>query len=389
MFETVSLALGLEAGPRAASVWFGLALGLAFGAIALLTRFCLRRALVGPVEERASARGVWALALAVAIIGTQAAVAAGWIGFDEHRFHATTLPVLGLVAGGLLFGAGAVLARGCITRLTVLTGGGNLRALTALFVFAVAAHATLQGVLAPVRTALASVSVDLGAVSLADLPAGPFWSAALAALALGYAFRSGAGRWSLAGAALLGATVPAGWVGTGYLLHDEFDPIALESLSFTAPWADTLFWSVASTLQGARLRRGPRGRRPRRRVPRRDPLAPLRVGGLREPGADGPLALGRGADGRGRRSGGRLHRGRGPFGHPDAVLRRTPRLLLDRRGDACRRCARRAGGSGRAGPRRGGVTPPCERRRAATGAALSRFGGRAIRGSSDPSSPSP
>jgi uncharacterized protein len=249
MFETVSLALGLEAGPRAASVWFGLALGLIFGAIALLTRFCLRRALVGPVEERASARGVWALALAVAIVGTQAAVAAGWIGFDEHRFHATTLPVLGLVAGGLLFGAGAVLARGCITRLTVLTGGGNLRALTALFVFAVAAHATLQGVLSPVRTTLASVSVDLGAVSLADLPGGPFWSAALAALALGYAFRSGAGRWSLAGAALLGATVPAGWVGTGYLLHDEFDPIALESLSFTAPWADTLFWSVASTLR--------------------------------------------------------------------------------------------------------------------------------------------
>ncbi|MGP1358650.1 YeeE/YedE family protein [Roseicyclus sp.] len=250
MFETISLALGLEAGPRAASVWFGLALGLVFGALALLTRFCLRRALVGPVEERASARGVWALALAIAIVGTQAAVAAGWIGFSEHRFHATTLPVLGLVAGGLLFGAGAVLARGCITRLTVLTGGGNLRALTALFVFAVAAHATLQGVLAPVRTTLASVSVDLGAVSLAELPGGAWaWTAALAAAALVVAFRSGAGRWSLAGAALLGATVPAGWVGTGFLLHDEFDPIALESLSFTAPWADTLFWSVASTLR--------------------------------------------------------------------------------------------------------------------------------------------
>jgi hypothetical protein len=28
------------------------------------------------------------LALAVALIGTQAAVAAGWIGFDAHRFHA-------------------------------------------------------------------------------------------------------------------------------------------------------------------------------------------------------------------------------------------------------------------------------------------------------------
>jgi hypothetical protein len=31
MFETLSLSLGLEIGPRAASVWFGLALGLASG----------------------------------------------------------------------------------------------------------------------------------------------------------------------------------------------------------------------------------------------------------------------------------------------------------------------------------------------------------------------
>jgi hypothetical protein len=57
MFETLSLSLGLDIGPRAASVWFGLALGLAFGALAFLTRFCLRRALVGPVAERASAPG--------------------------------------------------------------------------------------------------------------------------------------------------------------------------------------------------------------------------------------------------------------------------------------------------------------------------------------------
>ncbi|MDG4648278.1 YeeE/YedE family protein [Roseibacterium sp. SDUM158017] len=250
MFETLSLYLGPEIGPRAASVWLGLALGLAFGALAFLTRFCLRRALVGPRHERRAARGVWALAFAVAMIGTQAAVAAGWIDFGAHRFHAASLPVLLLVAGGLLFGAGAVLARGCITRLTVLTGGGNLRALSALFVFAVAAHATLQGALTPVRTGLASVTVDPGAVSLAGLPGGAWtWTAALAAAALAIAFRSGAGRWSLAGAALLGATVPAGWIGTGYLLHDEFDPIALESLSFTAPWADTLFWSIASTLR--------------------------------------------------------------------------------------------------------------------------------------------
>jgi uncharacterized membrane protein YedE/YeeE len=249
MYADLSFAVGLDLSPRAASAWFGLLLGAAFGAIAFLTRFCLRRALVGPLPERGQARGVWALALAVAILGTQAAVAAGWIGFGGHRFHAAPMPFLLLVAGGLLFGVGTVLARGCITRLTVLTGGGNLRALAGLFFFAVAAHATLQGVLSPLRTSLASITVDVGAVSLADLPGSAWvWTAALAAAALLVALRSGAGRWSLLGAAAMGAMVPLGWVGTGYVLHDDFDPIALESLSFTAPWADTLFFAIASTL---------------------------------------------------------------------------------------------------------------------------------------------
>ena len=72
MFET----LGFEdTTAREASVLFGLGLGLAFGVLAQLTRFCLRRALVG--DDRRAAMGVWLTALAVAVIGTQAAVAAG------------------------------------------------------------------------------------------------------------------------------------------------------------------------------------------------------------------------------------------------------------------------------------------------------------------------
>ena len=52
MFET----LGLEITPQAAALWFGAAIGLCFGALAQVTQFCLRRALVGPLAERADAR---------------------------------------------------------------------------------------------------------------------------------------------------------------------------------------------------------------------------------------------------------------------------------------------------------------------------------------------
>jgi len=37
------------------------------------------------------------------------------------------------------------------------------------------------------------------------------------------------------------------WVGTGYVLYDDFDPIAFESIAFTLPAADSLFWIIAST----------------------------------------------------------------------------------------------------------------------------------------------
>lgn len=241
MFET----LGFETltAPQAA-VFFGLALGGAFGALAQITRFCLRRALVtGP--DRHAAAGVWLAALAVAVLGTQGAVAMGWIDFGDHRFMADDLPILAIIGGGLLFGAGMVLTRGCVSRLTVLTASGNLRALSVLVIFAITAQATLKGVLAPLRTTLGSVTLPM---DVAALPGPPLiWAVLIAAAALGIALRAGLGARTLLLAALLGALVPLGWVGTGHVLFDDFDPIAMESLSFTAPAADGLFYVLASS----------------------------------------------------------------------------------------------------------------------------------------------
>ena len=227
-----------------AAVFFGLAIGVLFGALAQITRFCLRRALVIG-EDRRAAAGVWLMALAVAVLGTQAAVAMGWISFADHRFMAADLPVLAIVAGGLLFGAGMVLTRGCVSRLTVLTGSGNLRALLVLLVFAATAHATLKGVLAPVRTTLGSFTLP---VDSAALPGHPLiWAGLIALAALAFALRSGNRFGALALAAGIGLLVPLAWVGTGFVLFDDFDPIAMESLSFTSPASEALFYTLAST----------------------------------------------------------------------------------------------------------------------------------------------
>lgn len=239
MFET----FGFETltAPQAA-VWFALGLGVLFGVLAQITRFCFRRMIDG--TDRRQAAGVWVTALAVAVLGTQAVVAQGWISFAEHRFLVTDLPIVSIIAGGLMFGAGMILTRGCISRLTILGASGNLRALLVLLVFGVVALMTLKGLLAPLAATLRSVTIPVSPA----LPGNGLIWAALIALGAGiFAARSGNRPGTLLLAALLGALVPLGWVGTGFVLFDEFDPIALESLSFTSASADTLFFSIAST----------------------------------------------------------------------------------------------------------------------------------------------
>lgn len=246
MFES----LGLENWtPLSASLVAGAVIGTIFGILAQLSRFCLRRGLVGNGSERSSALGLWLTALLVAIAGTQALTIMGIVDFSEQRFLASSVAAPAIILGGLLFGAGMVLARGCASRLTVLTGTGNLRALVAVITFAVIAHATLKGAFAPLRVWLSSFTLDLGATTtLSALPGGPLlWAGLTIAALAAYIFRLNIGAKNLAYGAAIGALVPLGWFTTGALLFDEFDPITLESLAFTSASSETLFWTVAGT----------------------------------------------------------------------------------------------------------------------------------------------
>ncbi len=239
----------IEINPVLASCLLGFLVGLAFGYAAQTSRFCLRRSVVEFTVGHFPALGTWLMALVAAMLGTQALVLYGQVNFVEHRLHASALPVLTVLVGGALFGAGMVLTRGCISRLTVLSATGNLRAAMCVVVFAVVAHAALKGVLAPLRVWLGAVTLAVGEfATLGNLPGGtiPWVAIALTVLAA-VACRSGARLIQLLLGAAIGMLVPLGWFGTGVFLQDAFDPIPMASISFTAPWADALFWSVAST----------------------------------------------------------------------------------------------------------------------------------------------
>lgn len=226
----------------------GAFLGLAFGIAAQISRFCLRRAVAGEDGVDRSALSVWLVALAVAIGGIALAGGMGFVELGDHRYLSSSVPVVAIALGGLAFGIGMVLTRGCMSRLTVLAGTGNLRAVSVIALFAIIAHATLKGVLAPVRTSLGAVQYDFGIGSLAAIPGmAPAVALALLAIAVLLAHRSGARASHLAMGAVIGLVVVAGWAGTSVLLMDDFDPLPVQSMAFTLPWTDTLFYVIAST----------------------------------------------------------------------------------------------------------------------------------------------
>ena len=70
---------------QAVYLLFGGVLGVLFGALALLTRFCLRQAVTGESAQGMAAKSVWATAFIAAVLGNLALEYAGFIELSEHR----------------------------------------------------------------------------------------------------------------------------------------------------------------------------------------------------------------------------------------------------------------------------------------------------------------
>jgi len=229
---------------------FGLIVGAVFGVAAQRSAFCLRAATVefarGHLGPKVS---VWLLAFSTAVIWVQGAQLLGLFRSEEARMMAVAGSWSGAVIGGLMFGVGMVLARGCSGRLLVLAATGNLRSVVSGLIFAVVAQMSLHGWLAPLRQALAALWVTPGGVNInllqgLNLPqeTGLILGLALAALALYLASRNQIGGRVLVFASGVGFAVALGWVLTFTLSQQAFDPVSVTSATFSGPSANTLMF---------------------------------------------------------------------------------------------------------------------------------------------------
>ena len=242
-------------------IFAGLLIGLVFGAVGLLSGFCLTSGLRNWWTQ-GDGRLVrsFALALAIAIAGTQFLAARGYVDLSQSIYLQPAFSAPLMLFGGLLFGYGMVAANACASRALVLLGRGNLRSLVVVATVGVTAEITLKGLLAPLRI----VTLHWSQTTLRDIsvPAlisawGPSDSAArflavalagggLSAFALAHApFRRSPGQ--IAAAVTIGLLIPAGWLATGTLGADPFNPVPVASMTFVAPIADSLQYAMLST----------------------------------------------------------------------------------------------------------------------------------------------
>jgi hypothetical protein len=252
-------------------------LAFLFGWVANRTQFCTMGAVSDVVNMGDFSRlRMWLLAIAVAMIGTQALHATGQIDLGKAIYLRPSVTWASHVVGGALFGFGMVLASGCASKTLVRIGGGSLKSMVVFLVMGLTAYMTLRGIFGVARVA----SIDRLSVDVGGPAALPQWLASVSGLAprtaiavvttavagalLVYVFRDHAFRTSregLVGGAVVGALAVATWYLSGHIGFGE-DPQTLEntyfatntrtieSLSFVAPAAYTLelfmLWSDAS-----------------------------------------------------------------------------------------------------------------------------------------------
>src|ERR1700704_1038556 len=160
----------------------GLVIGLAYGAVGLLSGFCLMSSLRGWWAEGDSRLiRSYALALGVAIAAAQLLAAGGVVDLGKSIYLQPSFSAPLMFFGGLLFGYGMVLSNGCGSRALVLLGRGNLRSFVVVIVLGIVAEMSLKGLIAPARIAalqasqttakVNSVPLLLSSLGLSGIPA--------------------------------------------------------------------------------------------------------------------------------------------------------------------------------------------------------------------------
>ena len=257
----------------------GFLVSLVLGGAAQASRFCpqggLREAVLEGRPQRLAAYFAATGFALLAVAGLQWLLQQG-LQPSHPPYRSQQFPWGRYALGGLLFGSGMVLARGCPLRTLVLSAQGSVQALLSLGAMSVAAFAMTSSFVFNdwIAPWIVRLNLDLGRwgwrsqgldalLGLHGWQARALLGLALGALVLVLAARASAGEWRRlrwAGSALIGLTVAAGyWLTAGPIgaraatdaafMSQPPDGMGVQSFSFAGPLSDLAHFAMHAHAQ--------------------------------------------------------------------------------------------------------------------------------------------
>ena len=221
----------------------GLFIGIAFGVIAQKKQFCFSGSIKDYILTKSTKRGASVImAMIVAIISTTLMANYFQIDLTQSAYFKNNINYFAIITGGLLFGAGMMIADGCSSRSLVKYAQGDTNALITLIFIGIFAYATTKGLLYGIldpfinNTFLIEISANLE-----NFKMNIFVVLAILVAILLYIIKKVKRVFSLFDGVLVGLLVSIAWFVTGYIGQDSIERVIdLTGISFVYPSAKTL-----------------------------------------------------------------------------------------------------------------------------------------------------
>ena len=221
----------------------GLFIGIAFGVIAQKKQFCFSGSIKDCILTKSTKRGASVImAMIVAIISTTLMANYFQIDLTQSAYFKNNINYFAIITGGLLFGAGMMIADGCSSRSLVKYAQGDTNALITLIFIGIFAYATTKGLLYGIldpfinNTFLIEISANLE-----NFKMNIFVVLAILVAILLYIIKKVKRVFSLFDGVLVGLLVSIAWFVTGYIGQDSMERVIdLTGISFVYPSAKTL-----------------------------------------------------------------------------------------------------------------------------------------------------
>ncbi len=232
--------------------------GVLLGLAARLGRFCTLGAIEDYFYGGSNARlRMWGVAIGVAVIGTFASAALGWINPVQTAYLAQSLNIPASILGGLLFGYGMSMAGNCGFGALARLGGGDMRSFVIVLVMGLAAYIVMSGPLAQLRVSvfphhpttgeIPGIAHALGGLTgLSTNAVGILIGAAIIIVSVIVQDGSKSSQTYFWGT-VVGLVIVSGWVGTSYVARIGFDSTPIVSHTFSAPIGDTMLYAMTAS----------------------------------------------------------------------------------------------------------------------------------------------